>query len=133
MIQHILHRLLVAGFAAEVITGCKQMTGVDADSKAFRITNMIHNVAQMFKPATQTCALPGSVFDCDGTGQPPCSFESFVERIDDPLKAFLFAVSHMSAGMQYNEIQSQFMTSANFGYQSLDRHFIEMIRSREID
>ena len=63
------HRL-VGRTRPQIVTGCKQVTGVEADTQPVRVLSLTQNLGKVFEAISQVAALTCRVLDQDLSSQP---------------------------------------------------------------
>ena len=55
----------ITGVGADVVTGCEQMAGVEADTDPRGSADQVENLRQLLESVTEVGSLPGSVLEQD--------------------------------------------------------------------
>ena len=117
-----LHRLFVAFFAFEVVSGGKRVAGVDADADARSVADHFHDARELFERIPEIASLSCGVFQhCRDALR---FIQRRIDRFRDQTETLFFRdFAQMAAGMEVQAVQAEQHASRHFIRESLPRLF----------
>src|SRR3989304_6857633 len=103
MMRETAENLLVSLFSSEVVTGSKQMAGIDAIAYSVWVAQMTENVIQLFEGATDRRSLSGRILDSDLAFSILRFCDYLLQSLYDHFQPFDFTGSPVCSRMKHNK------------------------------
>src|SRR5262249_34944537 len=110
----------ISAFGDDVVSGCDQMTGVEAYTDASRVLQPLDDRGQMLESVPDGSTLSCGVFEQHHRRTSPLSREHGATSVGDQGESIVFRAGCACAGMQYHAEQAQRMGPIEFIGQRFD-------------